>query len=133
MAEAVIISRGIKSLPMLKCSSERWVCAPHSLSAGTSTTPRLSLSFRVSAMGSLLDSILRLRKIRVNRFGAGWAPSRSRLLPNGARLRLTRRRPRAMFDLNGRRLAGGENDALRHMIDMDAHGNALGQTHPGED
>src|SRR5271155_2723736 len=31
---------------MLKCSSERWVCAPQSLSAGTSTTPRLSVSLR---------------------------------------------------------------------------------------
>src|SRR5215471_6639206 len=47
MAYAVIISRGIKSLPMLKCSSDRCVCAPHSLSAGTSTTPRLSVSFRM--------------------------------------------------------------------------------------
>src|ERR1700722_11342339 len=47
MAYAVIISRGIKSLPMLKCSSERWVCAPQSFSAGTSTTPRLSVSCRV--------------------------------------------------------------------------------------
>src|ERR1700678_1641633 len=35
---------------MLKCSSERWVWAPHSLSAGTSTTPRLSVSFLISAM-----------------------------------------------------------------------------------
>src|SRR5262249_23130310 len=39
---------------MLKCSSERCVCAPHSLSAATSTTPRLSVSFRVLAMWSLL-------------------------------------------------------------------------------
>ena len=39
----MIISRGIRSLPMLKCSSERWVCAPHSLSAGTLTRPRLSV------------------------------------------------------------------------------------------
>src|ERR1700680_4057003 len=36
---------------MLKCSSERWVWAPQSLSAGTSTTPRLSVSFLVSVMG----------------------------------------------------------------------------------
>src|ERR1700722_4539668 len=36
---------------MLKCSSERWVCAPQSLSAGTSTMPRLSVSFRMFAMG----------------------------------------------------------------------------------
>src|SRR5215471_16162655 len=35
---------------MLKCSSERWVCAPHSLSAGTSTTPRLSVSLRISVI-----------------------------------------------------------------------------------
>src|SRR3984957_5762524 len=53
MAYAVIISRGIKSLPMLKCSSERWVCAPQSLSAGTSTTPRLSVSFLMLAMCEL--------------------------------------------------------------------------------
>src|SRR5437879_4156616 len=38
---------------MLKCSSERCVCAPQSLSAGTSTFPRLSVSTRVvSAAGS---------------------------------------------------------------------------------
>src|SRR5262245_60091847 len=41
-----IISRGIRSLPMLKCSSERCVCAPHSLSAATLTSPRLSVSLR---------------------------------------------------------------------------------------
>src|ERR1700720_2263328 len=35
---------------MLKCSSERWVCAPHSLSVGTSTIPRLSVSFLISTM-----------------------------------------------------------------------------------
>src|SRR5215471_4847252 len=46
----MIISRGIRSLPMLKCSSERWVCAPHSLSAGTSTTPRLSVSFLMAVI-----------------------------------------------------------------------------------
>src|SRR6267378_5435909 len=51
MAYALIISRGIRSLPMLKCSSERWVWAPQSLSAGTSTTPRLSVSFLISVMG----------------------------------------------------------------------------------
>src|SRR5262249_30520589 len=28
---------------------------------------------------------------------------------------------------------GGENDALGHMIDVDAHRDALGQPHPGED
>src|ERR1700722_1090166 len=38
---------------MLKCSSERCVCAPQSLSAGTSTTPMLSVSLRKSVMGPL--------------------------------------------------------------------------------
>src|SRR5260370_24376085 len=54
MAYAVIISRGIKSLPMLKCLSERCVCAPQSLSAGTFTSPRLSVSLRISAILFLL-------------------------------------------------------------------------------
>src|SRR5216683_7432900 len=54
MAYALIISRGIKSLPMLKCSSERCVCAPQSLSAATSTSPRLSVSLRISAILFLL-------------------------------------------------------------------------------
>src|SRR5215472_7544148 len=40
----------MRSVPMLKCSSERCVCAPHSLSAGTSTTPRLSLSCLISTI-----------------------------------------------------------------------------------
>src|ERR1700722_4180663 len=35
---------------MLKCSSDRCVCAPHNLSAGTRTSPRLSDSVRKSAM-----------------------------------------------------------------------------------
>src|SRR5262245_14816237 len=48
MAYEVIISRGIRSCPMLKCSSDRCVCAPQSLSAGTSTAPRLSVSVRMS-------------------------------------------------------------------------------------
>src|SRR5271154_4130262 len=53
VAYAVIISRGIRSWPMLKCSSERCVCAPHSLSAGTSTTPILSVSLRTSVIAPL--------------------------------------------------------------------------------
>src|SRR5262245_34521431 len=39
---------------MLKCSSERCVCAPQSFSAGTSTSPRLSVSLRMSVMVHLL-------------------------------------------------------------------------------
>src|SRR5216684_2237731 len=54
MAYDVIISRGMRSLPMLKCSSERWVCAPHNLSAGTLTSPRLSVSLRTSATAHLM-------------------------------------------------------------------------------
>src|SRR5271167_1799946 len=60
VAYAVIISRGIRSWPMLKCSSERCVCAPHSLSAGTSTTPRLSVSLRTSGI-ALLSQIKQIR------------------------------------------------------------------------
>src|SRR5215468_7850420 len=41
---------------MLKCSSERWVCAPQSLSAGTSTSPRLSVSLRMSVIFFLLST-----------------------------------------------------------------------------
>src|SRR5919197_1092729 len=62
---------------MLKCSSERWVCAPHSLSAGTSTTPRLSLSFRMSAMGLLLRCKLKLWKGGVNLLNAAGRVSAS--------------------------------------------------------
>ena len=43
---------------MLKCSSERWVCAPHSLSAGTLTSPRLSVSLRTSATGFPLLNLM---------------------------------------------------------------------------
>src|SRR5215467_4835399 len=46
----MIISRGIRSCPMLKCSSERCVWAPQSRSAGTSTSPRLSNSLRTVVM-----------------------------------------------------------------------------------
>src|SRR6516162_7547459 len=40
----------MRSRPMLKCCSERCVCAPQSLSAGTETSPRLSLSMRNSVI-----------------------------------------------------------------------------------
>src|ERR1700723_3480202 len=39
----------MRSVPMLKCSSERCVCAPQSLSAGTGTSPRESFSMRMSS------------------------------------------------------------------------------------
>ncbi len=47
MPNARINSRGKRSSPILKCSSERWVCAPQYRSAGTSTLPMVSDSVRV--------------------------------------------------------------------------------------
>src|SRR4029077_4080998 len=43
---------------MLKCSSERWVCAPHSLSLCTSTSPRLSVSLRIPITEILLIAVI---------------------------------------------------------------------------
>src|SRR3984957_5472365 len=58
VAYAAIISRGIRSLPMLKCSSDRCVCAPHSLLLGTSTSPRLSVSLRTPITFTLLMALI---------------------------------------------------------------------------
>mmetsp|Transcript_1228 Transcript_1228/g.2849 ORF Transcript_1228/g.2849 Transcript_1228/m.2849 type:complete len:259 (+) Transcript_1228:1126-1902(+) len=44
MASARSMARGIFSPPILKFCSDRWVCAPQYLSAGTLTTPMVSLS-----------------------------------------------------------------------------------------
>ena len=41
----------MRSPPMRKFSRLRWVCAPHSRSAGTSIGPKLSVSVRVAAIG----------------------------------------------------------------------------------
>src|SRR5271163_2028565 len=60
VAYAVIISRGMRSWPMLKCSSERCVCAPHSLSLGTSTLPRLSVSVRMPITGVSIVTLMAL-------------------------------------------------------------------------
>ncbi|MNT19755.1 hypothetical protein D3C72_1550270 [compost metagenome] len=46
-ASALMISRGCCSPEMSKFCSERCVCAPHSLSAGTSIGPKVSRSARV--------------------------------------------------------------------------------------
>ena len=55
-ASARISGRGRRSPPILKFSSERWVCAPQYRSAGTSTSPMLSRSMRVPiACRSRLD------------------------------------------------------------------------------
>src|SRR5260370_39352406 len=43
---------------MLKCSSDRCVCAPHSLSLGTSTSPRLSVSLRTLITFTLLIAFI---------------------------------------------------------------------------
>jgi len=50
LASASTISLGMRSLEILKCSSERCVCAPHSRSAGTSMGPNESRSMRVALM-----------------------------------------------------------------------------------
>src|SRR5262245_2499343 len=45
----------MRSSPMPKCSRDRCVCAPHSLSVGTVTGPRLSCSRRVEVIASPLN------------------------------------------------------------------------------
>ncbi|MNZ41711.1 hypothetical protein D3C78_592670 [compost metagenome] len=49
-ARAWMISMGWRSPEMLKWCRERWVWAPHSLSAGTAISPRLSRSILISMM-----------------------------------------------------------------------------------
>ncbi len=49
VARAWMSARGMRSPEILKCCSERWVCAPHSRSAGTSMGPKVSFSIRVFA------------------------------------------------------------------------------------
>jgi len=50
IASARISGSGMRSSPMRKFSSERCVCAPQYLSAGTSIGPNVSVSMRVFAM-----------------------------------------------------------------------------------
>ena len=45
----------MRSPEILKCCSERWVCAPHSRSAGTSMGPKVSFSIRVFTSAILID------------------------------------------------------------------------------
>jgi len=53
-----IVLDAIVILHQHECSRDRWVCAPHSLSAGTLTSPRLSDSLRVvSALTSTTELI----------------------------------------------------------------------------
>ena len=54
LARAWISSIGIRSSPILKFSSERWVCAPQSRSAGTSIPPMVSVSTRILVHGSVV-------------------------------------------------------------------------------
>src|ERR1700756_1169989 len=63
---------------MLKCSSDRWVCEPHSLSAGTSTLPMLSDSTRIlvainSPLALMFDSWIVARFLQGP---AGYKPRR---------------------------------------------------------
>src|SRR5215469_6301708 len=56
---------GMRSLPMRKFSSERWVCAPQYRSAGTSIAPMLSRSVRVVCFGTVTSSVLVRTKARI--------------------------------------------------------------------
>ena len=51
--------------------------------------------------------------------------------PHGCRL--FRRRSALSIDLHGGRHSCRKHHALRHLINMDAHGDALRQAHPGKD
>jgi hypothetical protein len=48
-------ARGFLGSAMLKCWRERYVCAPRSTSLGTSTSPRLSSSFRIICGDGAID------------------------------------------------------------------------------
>ena len=49
MPRARMMERGMRSSPILKFWSERWVCAPQYTSDATSMAPMLSVSMRVGA------------------------------------------------------------------------------------
>src|SRR5882762_8757772 len=65
MPNARIISRGITSLPILKWSRDRSVCAPQYLSAGTSISPIESVSMRVFGFVASWD--IRFRALLIHR------------------------------------------------------------------
>src|SRR5258708_20984717 len=84
----------MRSVPILKCSSEGCVCAPQSLSAGTLTSPRLSVSVRNADMATPPDSSLVLFRKRLERYG----PGSGYFFIRGSRLkRLPHRRPKPPF------------------------------------
>src|SRR5262245_22866618 len=89
---------------MLKCSRERWVWAPQSLSAGTSTMPMLSVSFLVSVMASLLFGF---------RESLGFAP-KSGNREVSSRSRIQRRPSRSLHlnELAGLRRRAGDDDQI---------------------
>src|ERR1700686_3783572 len=53
---------------MLKCSSDRCVCAPHSLLLGTSTSPRLSVSLRTPIIFTLLIALITFSFVSTHNF-----------------------------------------------------------------
>src|SRR5450830_1056925 len=71
VARAAISSGGIFSVEIWKCSSERWVCAPHNCAAGTSIGPKLSRSILLlmASLSSIL--VLRVYSRRQKRTGRG--------------------------------------------------------------
>jgi hypothetical protein len=60
MPNARIKGLGRRSLPILKCCNDRWVCAPQYLLAGTSIAPKESVSKRKLRDSSFIKVIHRL-------------------------------------------------------------------------
>ena len=71
MPKARISGTGIVSVPMRKFCSERAVCAPQYLSAGTSSGPKESVSVRVLVIaGSCLRGLASCRMFLIPARGA---------------------------------------------------------------
>src|SRR5258708_679336 len=77
-ASALISAGAIFSVEILKCCSDRCVCAPHSSSAGTSMGPKVSFSLRVaiaaSAVRALHNAVAALRQAACSFLGPRAVP-----------------------------------------------------------
>jgi len=74
-----------------------------------------------------------LAMAEVSRRTAAWVRARGWLGGDRAVSGSVRRRDGLWIDLHGRRHAGHQANAIRHLIDVDVHRHALGEPHPGED
>src|SRR6267378_5848286 len=98
---------------MLKCSSERWVCAPQSLSAATSTSPRLSVSLRMSVILFFLSVPLFVRFVAL--FSPDpCLPSKPSMLVGSIR--------RILHDANVHRLSNRYSNCLSCVVIDEARG-----------